>query len=60
MPKATKETEKRQKEASVKVMASGILDENNARIIKIEIPGRGIVKINITFEKEEDKINLTL
>ena len=43
-----------------KVIDSGILDEDNARIIKIEIPGRGIVKINITFEKEEDKINLTL
>ena len=60
MPKATKETEKRQKEASVKVMASGILDENNARIMEIGIPGRGTVKIKITFEKEEDKINLAL
>ena len=43
-----------------KVIDSGILDEDNARLIDIGIPGRGIVKINITFEKEEDKINLTL
>jgi len=42
------------------VIASGILDENNARIMEIGIPGRGTVKIKITFEKEEDKINLAL
>jgi len=39
----------------VEEISSGILDENNARIVEIGIPGRGKVNIKISFEKEEKK-----
>lgn len=50
MPKEIKEKE---------TIASGILDENNARLIDIGIPGRGTIKIKITFEKEKNRLNET-
>ena len=42
-----------------KEMFSGQLDKD-PYILTFEIPGRGKVKITIAFEKEKDKINLTL
>ena len=42
-----------------KEVFSGQLDKN-PYILTFEIPGRGKVKINIAFEKEEDNTNLTL
>ena len=44
----------------VEEISTGILDENNDLILGIGIPGRGKVNIKISFEKERDKINLTL
>jgi len=58
MPKDKEIKEK--KILCVKEISSGTLDENNAFALEIGIPGRGKVNIKITFEKEKDKINLTL
>ena len=42
-------------EVCVKEISSGILDENNAFILGIGIPGRGKLKIDINFGKEKRK-----
>lgn len=45
---------KKNDEVKVRVeeISAGILEENNAFILGIIIPGRGKIKIKVTFEKE--------
>jgi len=38
---------------SVKEIDSGTLEDNNAYTLTIGIPGRGKIKIKVTFEKEK-------
>ena len=58
MPKVNLKKDK--KILRVEEISTGILDENNAFTLGIDIPGRGKLKINVSLEKEEDKINLAL
>jgi len=56
MPKSkVKENDK----VCVKEIFAGTLDKNPFTLT-FGIPGRGKLKMNIVFEPEEDKINLTL
>lgn len=45
-----------EKKVYLRELSSGVLDENNAFTLKVNIPGKGKLNIKVTFEKEEEKI----